>query len=190
ASIELASRGILPDWAVATAGRRAHMARVAELMDEWAGHLGLPAAERVRWRAAAWLHDALRDADPEGLRETLPERYRQLPDPVLHGPAVAVRLEAEGVDDPALLAAVAWHTLGSATLDRMGRALYLADFLEPGRSFAPVWRAALSARMPEAMDAILREVAAARLEHAVRAGRPLHPETVGFWNALTNENWS
>lgn len=183
ALIENAASGVLPSWSVAGPERREHMARVAALMDEWAARLGLPAPERVRWRAAGWLHDALRDADPGTLRALVPDPA-DLPDPLLHGPAAAARLAAEGVTDRELTEAVAYHTLGHPGLGRLGRALYLADFLEPGRTFEPVWRASLRARLPEALDAVLIEVAAARLGHLIRAGRAIRPETFAFWNSL------
>lgn len=183
ALIERAASGVLPSWAVADPERREHMARVAALMDEWAARLGLPAAERVRWRAAGWLHDALRDADPGALRALVPD-LADLPDPLLHGPAAAARLAAEGVEDRELTEAVAYHTLGHPGLGRLGRALYLADFLEPGRTFEPVWRASLRARLPEALDAVLIEVAAARLGYLIRTRRAIRPETFAFWNSL------
>lgn len=182
ATVRAAARGELPRWARMSAERRAHAARVAALMDEWAAALGLPADERLRWRAAGWLHDALRDAEPAGLRPRLPERFRDFPDPLLHGPAAAERLDGEA--DAELLDAVRYHTVGHASLGRLGRALYLADFLEPGRDFRPEWRAGLRARMPAGMDAVLAEVIGARIRHLLDERRPIRPETVAFWNAV------
>src|SRR5687767_6850364 len=59
--VAAAARGELPGWAVAGAARREHIARVAGLLDSWAVGLGLQGVERARWRAAGWLHDALRE---------------------------------------------------------------------------------------------------------------------------------
>lgn len=185
--IDRASRGELPDWAVQRPARRSHTARVAALMDRWAAALGLDDRERVRWRAAGWLHDALRDEDPETLRTLVPLEFRDLAGPLLHGPAAAERLRDEGVDDEGLLRAIAFHTIGHPEFDRLGRALYLADYLEPGRTFDPAGGAALRARMPEAMDEVLREVASARVAHLVRARRSIRPETLRFWNSLVEE---
>lgn len=187
-SIDRASRGELPSWAVAGSARREHIRRVAALMADWAARLGLGPEERKRWSAAAWLHDALRDAPAEVLRPMVPPELRDLPGPLLHGPATASRLRAEGVDDAALLDAVAFHTLGHPHFDRLGRALYLADFLEPGRTFEPVWRAALRARLPEAMETVLVEVAAARIEHLLMMQRPIRTETLAFWNSLVSSS--
>jgi HD superfamily phosphohydrolase YqeK len=157
------------------------MARVAALLGEWADALGLPPQERVRWVAVGWLHDALRDAPVERLRAEVPPEYRSLPGPLLHGPAAADRLHATA--DARLLHAIRYHTIGHPALDRLGKALYLADFLEPGRDFAVEWRTSLAARMPHEMQAVLVEVLAARIDHLVGLRKPIHPETAAFWSA-------
>lgn len=185
--VEAAATGSLPAWAVAGPARRAHIGRVAGLMAEWADGLGLPGPDRARWVAAAWLHDALRDAAPDVLRPLVPASDASLPGRILHGPAAAARLRAEGVDDAELLDAVAYHTLGHARLGALGRALYAADFLEPGRDLLNAWREELRARMPGALESVVREVLGARIVHLVDRGSPLRPETIGFWNAVVEE---
>lgn len=182
--LERAAAGVLPEWAEASPVRREHCARVAALMGSWAEAMGLPQPEQLRWRAAGWLHDALRDAEPATLRELLPPKSVDLPGPLLHGPAAAVRLRADGVTDLELLYAIAYHTVGSSQFGLLGQALYLADTLEPGRNFDPAWTAALRARVPGEFDAVLREVVAERLGHQLELCRPLRPESVDFWNSL------
>ena len=179
-----AADGRLPEWAVAGMERRAHMGRVAGLLDTWAEELELPRADRARWRAAGWLHDALRDEDPDALRPHVPERFRSLPGQVLHGPAAAARLADEGVTDQELLEAITFHTIGDAGLGALGRALYAADFLEPGRTFLNEWRGALRSRLPGELDAVLVEIVRARLGHLADRTTTVLPETMGFWNAL------
>ena len=173
--VHAAARGELPEWARASHKRRAHIGRVAALLGEWADGLGLPEHERTRWLAAGWLHDVLREADPDELRSLVPEEFRHLPGKLLHGPAAAERLAGEA--DPELLDAIRYHTLGSARFGRLGRALYLADFLEPGRRYEPEWTASLRARMPHEMEAVMREVVNARVRHVAESGSILHPET-------------
>ncbi len=179
--VRAAAAGELPAWAEAGARRRAHIARVSALLAEWAEAAGRDPAERDRWVAAGWLHDALREADPERLRAAVPERFRSLPGAILHGPAVAERLA--GVADPELCDALRYHTLGWAGFGRLGKALYLADFLEPGRDFEQEWRASLAARMPAEMDEVLVEVLGARIRNLVDRRRPVSPETAAFWSA-------
>jgi len=162
----------LPAWAQVTPARRSHVERVAALLGEWAGAMRVASAERDRWLRAAWLHDALRDAP--------------LKDLMAHGPAAAERAGQDGEHDPGVLTAVRYHTIGYAGWDDVGRMLYLADFLEPGRDFDPDGRRALAARVPADRDAVLRDVARRRIEWVLRSGWPLLPETVAFWNALAS----
>jgi HD superfamily phosphohydrolase YqeK len=180
--VRQAAQGELPEWAVVTPRRREHIARVAALLGEWAAALRLPEAEQARWLAAGTLHDALRDAAEPDLRAILDGACADFPPPLLHGPAAAHRLGPEA--DEALRNAIRYHTLGHPDLDQLGRALYLADFLEPGRDFAVEWREALRARMPRELDAVLVDVLASRLGHLIEVRKPIRPETAAFWSAV------
>jgi HD superfamily phosphohydrolase YqeK len=144
--------------------------------------------EQHRWLRAAWLHDALRDVSSEEL-ETL-ARDDDGPAELRHGPAAAARAAAEGEADQGVLDAVRYHSIGYAGWDRVGRVLYCADFLEPGRGFDAEARAALAGRFPTEPDAVLLEVARRRLLHVVRSGWPLPAVTVDFWNALASASSS
>jgi HD superfamily phosphohydrolase YqeK len=161
-----------------------HLHRVADLMGSWARDLSLHETDLTRWRAAGMLHDALRDAAPESLRPWVDPRFRDLPGPLLHGHAVAARLASDGVPDPELLLAIAWHTTGHPDLDPLGHGLYLADYLEPGRSHDPDGAASLRDRMPGQMAEVLKEVAARRIAWSLHRGRPLADATVRFWNGV------
>lgn len=175
----------LPSWSVTKPDRQAHIVRVCALVEQWADERGVDADEKKRWIDAARFHDALRDAPPTELRKRLPDEFADWPDLLLHGPAAAQQLEREGCTDRGLLNAVRYHTIGHADLDDAGCALYLADFLEPGRTFDPVGRAAWRARMPHDMTGVLREVLAARLQHMILSERPIRGETLAFWNQIT-----
>lgn len=177
--------GRLPAWARMSEGRRAHAERVTELLDAWAGHLELPEADRVRWRAAGRLHDALREADPDELTFWSDLDW---PAPLLHGPACAARLREEGVGDEELLDAVAWHTVGDPELGPLGRHLYLADFLEPGREFLPDVRERLRWLMPEEPLEALLSTVALRIAHRLEVRGALRTRTVSFWNRLLEES--
>jgi len=160
----------LPAWAQVSAERRAHIERVVKLLNSWADAMHVDANERDRWLRAGWLHDALRDAP--------------LGDPLAHGPAAADRAAADGERDPGVLDAVRFHTVGAPDWDDVGRMLYLADYLEPGREFAAAERAQLVRRVPAERDAVLREVARYRIAWLLGSGWPLPATTVAFWNQL------
>ncbi|MEM7415981.1 MAG: HD domain-containing protein [Gemmatimonadota bacterium] len=182
-----AAEGTLPDWAVAGAERRAHMRRVSELLGTWAVDRGLDEAEQTRWRAVGYLHDVVREEEPNVLRGRVPEVWAGLPDGLLHGPAGADRLRVAGVADGELLHAIAWHTAGSEDFGTLGRALYAADFLEPGRPFRTEWRADLRARAAEELDGVVVEIVRARIEHLLSRRGTVLPRTMAFWNALAVE---
>ncbi len=189
--VAAAAEGILPPWAEVGRKRAAHMRRVADLLDEWGRKAGLDPEAHLRQVALGYLHDAVKEAEPEALRELLPEPMRELPDPILHGPAAAELLRREGVDDEGLLMAVSWHTLGHPDLDAAGLALYAADFLEPGRDLRNRWRSRLRSRMPDEQDFVLREIVRARVIHLVKRRRPVRPETMSFWNRFAEgRSWA
>ncbi|MGH7719158.1 MAG: hypothetical protein ACREON_09980 [Gemmatimonadaceae bacterium] len=148
----------------------------------WASALDVDHTECVAWRDAALWHDALRDAPEAELRELAP--HLDYPVEVLHGPAAAARLEQEGETRRDVLDAIRWHTIGFAGWERTGRALYLADFLEPGRSFARSDRAFLAAHVVSDFDDVLRQVVRQRLIWSIGEGNQLFPETVALWNSV------
>lgn len=78
---------------------------------------------------------------------------------VLHAPLGAeLARELFGVRDEGVLQAIRRHTLAARDMSRLDEIVYLADSLEPGRSFAE--RAALEAlafrSLDQAMAAVLR----------------------------------
>lgn len=172
----------LPPWAQVSERRRAHIARVTALLEQWAGVLHLPAEERGAWRDAGAWHDALRDAPESELRRLSGDA--SAPVELLHGPAAATRLLEDGESRASVLAAVRWHTLGDPEWDRTGRALYMADYLEPGRPFSRAERAFLAAQVPHDFDGVFREVLRHRLAWTVREGKPLFLQTVALWNRV------
>jgi HD superfamily phosphohydrolase YqeK len=172
----------LPEWAIVTPARREHIERVAELAVRWALDMGAPDSERSRWLRAVWLHDALRDAPEEELLRWTPSTPG--PPELRHGPASAARAKAEGETDRGVLDAVRYHSIGLAEWDMVGRILYCADYLEPGRKHEREWRADLAERFPSQTELVLRQVAEARVGHMVSSGRALLEPTVRFWNSL------
>jgi HD superfamily phosphohydrolase YqeK len=175
-------RPTLPQWAVVTPERLEHIQRVAELAANWAERMGVHDSERNRWLRAVWLHDALRDAPPAELEKWASGTAG--PPELRHGPASAARAKAEGETDRGVLDAVRYHSLGLAEWDMVGRMLYCADYLEPGRAFDQTRRAELAERLPDDPGGVLREVARSRLTHIIQSGWPVLEPTVRFWNSL------
>lgn len=109
---------------------------------------------------AAILHDTAKNLGPAELLSLVATAgiivnivQQQAPD-LLHGPAAAVLAGRElGIADEAVLQAIARHTTGAPGMTLLDKILYLADYIEPGRSFPGV--------------AELRELARTDLDRAV-----------------------
>ncbi len=74
--------------------------------------------------------------------------------------------------------------LDAPTWADTGRALYMADFLEPGRAFARGDRAYLAHLVPLDFAGTFRQVVRTRLDWTLREGKALLGETVALWNAV------
>jgi 2-amino-4-hydroxy-6-hydroxymethyldihydropteridine diphosphokinase len=172
----------LPPWAQVSEKRRGHIARVTALLEQWARAMRLDEAETAAWRDAGLWHDALRDAPEAELRALVPDPA--YPPQMLHGPAVARRLEGAGERRTDMLSAIRWHTVGAPDWGRLGRALYMADFLEPGRKFMIADRRFLADHAPHDFDGVFRQVVRMRIEWSLREGNLLYPETVALWNSV------
>jgi 2-amino-4-hydroxy-6-hydroxymethyldihydropteridine diphosphokinase len=173
---------VLPPWAHVSAKRRGHIERVMALLATWAEALALDAEERRAWLDAGMMHDALRDAEEPLLRALAGDPA--MPGSMLHGPAAANLLAGEGERRQPVLDAIRWHTVGYADWTRVGRALYMADFLEPGRPFARADRAFLARQVPADFDGVFRQVVRERLEWTLREGKTIYRETADLWNSV------
>ncbi len=172
----------LPAWARVGEKRAEHIQRVTGLLNAWAAAMRLPPAQARAFLDAGVLHDALRDATEQELREITDDRDTPLG--LLHGPAAATMLARNGEKRSDLLDAVRYHTVGNVRWGVVGRALFMADFLEPGRKFMKQDRYFLSLQVPNSFDAVFRQVVRMRLEWTVREGNQIFPETAALWNSL------
>ena len=173
----------MPAWSRVSEKRLGHIRRVTAMLDDWARTLALSPEDARAWHDAGRLHDALRDA-PESVLRGLAGDAPDYATEMLHGPAAAEQLRRDGERRTELLDAVRWHTVGSAQWGTLGRALYMADYLEPGRKFSRADRAYLAAQVPRDFDATFRQVVRARLEWSLREGMRLYPEAVVLWNSV------
>ena len=144
--------------------------------------MGFSRAERSAWHDAGRWHDALRDAPLSTLGP--PDVDPTLPPGAWHGPAAAARLRAEGEARGDVLSAITWHTVGDRDWLMTGRALFCADFLEPGRGFLENERATLAERFPTEPDEVFREVVHLRVTRAGEKGVAVHPRTAALWRKV------
>lgn len=119
--------------------RNAHIMRVVEMANTLAEIFDLSTKEQEQLCISAWLHDSTKDFSDKQL-ESLLERENQTlltyPKPVWHSFASAILgRDYFKIDDPVIFNAVYYHTIGHPSLDRVGKLLFLADYIEVGRTF-------------------------------------------------------
>jgi 2-amino-4-hydroxy-6-hydroxymethyldihydropteridine diphosphokinase len=156
---------------------------VTALLLDWANELGLTGPERQTWIDAGRFHDALRDAPAEELRALAGGAIDTVE--LLHGPAVAVKMAHDGERRQDLLDAIRYHSIGWDRWQRVGKALYMADYLEPGRKFDRERRAELSQRVPSDFETTFRDVVQTRMAYARQEGFTIYPESVALLAAVT-----
>ena len=174
--------GLVPAWAELSDERRGHTERVAALVSGWADGLGVDHKERIRWLKAVGLHDVLKDAPASRLLELAPVCW-DLP-ALWHGPAAANLAARMGEEDIGILDAVRYHSVGFAHWEIVGKVLFMADYLEPGRDYHRPRHVALASQVPTKFTRVLRAVTAERLAFVVAHQYPIVSETAEFWNTL------
>ena len=184
--MKLSQSKFVPSWANLSEVRWAHTKRVAELAMNWADELDVDDAERARWLRAIGLHDVFKDANVETLLQLVPNSWG-MPE-LMHGPAAAKVAADKGETDPGVLTAVQYHSVGYAGWDEVGKILFMADYLEPGRDYFRERHMALIRQVPSDLTGALRAVAAERLAFVIAHQFPILPESAAFWNSLVSES--
>lgn len=129
---------------------------------------------------AAWLHDGLKEESVDDLlaearRLGLPEELSR-PAFVLHA-AVMGRLARERFQvSDAVVEAITYHPMGHPALGDVGKVTYLADKLEPGRSYVGVDE--LRRKAEGDLHEGFRLTLAANVRFLESAGRTPHPLSV------------
>ena len=166
-----------------------HCVSVAEYMVSIAEVAGIEPEQAV---TAGLLHDLCKAMQgPELIRAA--ERYeiaitplhRKVPT-LLHGPVAAEECRRDlGLEDTEVYDAICWHTTGKANWNRVGLALYVADFSEPLRTMSEAAEVrTLLTR--EGFDAALRFVVDTKVAY-VRERFTLDPDTKAFAEWVRSE---
>ncbi len=159
-----------------------HCVSVAEHMLSFTDAAGIDPQQAV---TAGLLHDLCKAMQgpelihaAEGYGIDITPLYRASPT-LLHGPVAAEECRRElGLEDLEVYDAIYWHTTGKADWNRVGLALYVADFSEPLRTM-PEAAEARALLDNEGFDAALRFVAATKVAY-VRERFTLDPDTEAF----------
>ena len=165
----------------------AHSEAVAETAARLAREYGVdPDAARM----AGLLHDWCKECGDEellaaaalhGIDVTVADRARPR---LLHARVAAAELRETFPGLPTeVVHAVEAHTFGDDHMDDLARVVYVADMIEPGRTHRGVHELRSSVgRVP--LHELMLAACAMTMRHVIDSRRPLHPDSVGTWNAL------
>ncbi len=134
---------------------------------------------------AGQLHDCAKELD-ESLQKEMAYRYSGelfTEKKLLHSPAGALfALEEFGITDPDILDAITYHTTGRGNMSLLEKIVYLADKLEPSRTYADLEKERHTAFTD--LDEALRMVAASMKRKFESRGQEMHPLSLDFMSDL------
>ena len=167
-----------------------HSVNVMNVSVELAGKYG---ADKDEAALAGLLHDCARDCTKEELLDYC-RQYCIIPDDVsllqpglLHGRVGAfLARDLYSVDSHQVLAAISSHTMGSPGMDMLACIVFLADYIEPARSFPGV-EAIREEAFKDLKKAMLIGIEGT-ISSILAKGSLLHPDTVATRNWLIKKD--
>jgi predicted HD superfamily hydrolase involved in NAD metabolism len=146
-------------------------------------------ADENKARLAGMLHDCAREMPSNILLQTAEafgivvndvERRETM---LLHAPVGAfVARRDYGLADDEIFRAITWHTTGGPTMTLLDEIIFLADYIEPGRTFPGVNQ--LRALAQKDLNKALLAAYDNTLGHLIQRGGLIHPATIEGRNAI------
>ena len=169
-------------------GLQAHIYRVRDVAQELAARHGI---DPDRAELGALAHDVCRAVPGDDLLKMsanlgvpVTDVDRDFP-LLLHGPVGAALLRKEDdLTDLALYEAVRWHSTAHASLDDLGKLIFLADKLEPQKAAVYSYQARLHKMALESLDLALLEFLTREMAARIEKGETVHPASVDARNSL------
>ena len=139
-------------------------------------------ADKEKAALAAILHDSAKEISKDEMRAImrahpeLAEGGEERPTPVWHGICASILARTQwGVEDEAILSAIACHTAGKPGMSKLDKIVYLADMTSAERD----WPGVEKLRKLEMKDLDVAMLAALRQTNGfvLSEGKPLDPES-------------
>lgn len=136
---------------------------------------------------AGLLHDVARNWNFEELllyckKNNIVMEREEIVNPILlHAPVGASIVKKKGFES--YESAIRWHTLGSKDMGKLGLILYLADYLEPRRSFLSD-KARMKFNRMDSMESICIKILESEVKHRASKKQSLAKSTEGLYNYL------
>lgn len=153
-----------------------HIRRVALAAVKLAKRYSVSTADAA---TAALLHDIAKETDAKQLQAMgfpVPNAAQDMPKSIRHAEYGAVIAKyAFGVENEEIIEAVRQHTTGGKNMSKLAEVVFLADYIEEGRKFAPADEVRLVARqsLKKAIELALRY----EIEHLKESGGEIYPLT-------------
>jgi len=172
-----------------TNARYEHTLRVAATAVKLAKVYNESAEIREKIELAAIFHDYAKYRPLDEMKRWIKQSY--LPKDLLdyhyelwHGPVAALLIEKEyGIRDKDIQLAIRYHTTGRANMSRFEMLLFIADYIEPGRSFPGVEEVRQMAKQ----DLVSACWMASRntIQFLMSKGSTIYPDSFHAYNDLT-----
>ncbi|GAA0482933.1 bis(5'-nucleosyl)-tetraphosphatase (symmetrical) YqeK [Salinibacillus aidingensis] len=147
-------------------------------------------ADQYQTEIAAAFHDLAKYWPKEEMKQII-QTVSYLPKDLLdyhhelwHGPAGAYLVKQKyGIEDQEILDAIRYHTTGRAHMGKLEKIVFLADYIEPGRSFPGVHEVREMAwkDLDEACQMSLHNT----IEFLMSKGATIYPDTFYAYNHFT-----
>lgn len=170
--------------------RYQHTLRVLETADELCVRFG---GDRGKIRLAAILHDYAKYRPVKEMRkkvdehEKLSDQLQKFGDELLHSFVGAVFVEEElAVKDTEVLQMIASHTTGRSGMSLNEKIVFLADYIEPGRTFPGAEAARKAAET--SLESGCVEALAQTISFLASKRNSIYPDTFHAYNDLIIKN--
>jgi predicted HD superfamily hydrolase involved in NAD metabolism len=137
---------------------------------------------------AAIFHDYAKFRPKEEMKaiiieQNMPQDLLQFHHELWHAPVGAYLVQKEvGINDIEILDAIRYHTSGRAKMSTLEKIIYLADYIEPGRSFPGVDEVRELAK--KSLDDALLQAVRNTISFLMSKNQPIYPDTFYTYNDL------
>ncbi|SDJ73466.1 bis(5'-nucleosyl)-tetraphosphatase (symmetrical) YqeK [Alkalibacterium thalassium] len=149
-------------------------------------------ADKEKVSIAALAHDYAKEKPDEEMRdliisENLDLEMLQFGSNIWHGPVGAVLMKNEyHLDDEEILDAIKYHTIGSPRMDIVAQIIYIADFIEPNRSFNGVEEARQLSKTD--LESTIAYISRYTLKNLIKRKAKIYPKAIETYNAWGVKN--
>ncbi|CDO01829.1 phosphohydrolase [Oceanobacillus picturae] len=170
-----------------TEARFDHSLRVAETARYLADLYG---GSKEKAELAGILHDYAKYRPLEEMEQqikafNLPNDLLDFHSELWHAPIGAILVEEEcGLKDEDIKGAIKYHTTGRANMTKLEKIIFLADYIEPGRSFPGIEEVRESAKtnLEHACWLAVRNT----IQYLIRKNAKIYPDTFHAYNDLSS----